>query len=270
MAKSEQPNSDEQPVLKFRAENDTDSPQGSLVKKLAMIITEMPAFKKTGWNAGQKFNFISIEQMKKEIVPRLAAEGIICYPYNARVNASVRERINDQGQVYGTSGELHLVTKWIITDGIETLFPHPETIGQALDVQDKSGSKGTTDALKNLYKTTFGVTEADEDNDYNTPVPRGESSRRAPAKQKRDLTDAQKEILQLKDQAKQIVVQLSEQQMCSTHDVVVQMIRDEVIPAEWEDPAKMIHRDDYKKFIAAAQEYIVVPELDGPSDEAAE
>ena len=51
MPESTKPNSDE--VTR----------DSSLVEKIAHIINDLPTFQKRGWNAGQKFNFVSVEQL---------------------------------------------------------------------------------------------------------------------------------------------------------------------------------------------------------------
>jgi hypothetical protein len=213
----------------------------TLAAKLAKVILGLPGFTKDGKNTHQGYSFISIEQMKKTIIPALAEQGIICYPY------SVRETINTRDR----GSELFIAMKWIITDGNEILEPHPETIGQAADTQDKSGSKGTTDALKNLFKTTFGVYEKDDDNDRNTPYT---DEYRAPA------PPANPELVKGKDQIRQIVTQLSEQFVRPVPEVIQVMIDDEAIPAAWLDPANIKTVADAQTFVDAAVTYLTTEE----------
>jgi len=210
-----------------------------LAAKLAKVIGDLPGFTKDGRNSHQNYNFVSIEQMKKEIVPALAAAGIICYPFDVRETINYRDR----------GSEIHLVMKWVITDGYEILEPYPETIGQAVDTQDKSGSKGTTDALKNLYKTTFGVTEKDEDNDANAPFDHADMQR-PPA------PPVNPELAKKKTEMRQIVEQLAEQFVRTKPEVIQVMIDDEAIPSAWLDIANITTVADAQKFIDAAVDYL--------------
>lgn len=229
--------------------------ENTLVEKLAWIISDLPQLQKKGWNAGQHFNFISVEQMKREVLPRCAELGIIMYPKAVDRTLNYRERFRD-GNVIGMSTEVQLTMTWMITDGSAHI--EVQTVGEALDAGDKAANKASTGSQKNLFKTVFGVTEADEDNDGNTP-PQGQHARpvqRQQAPPKRELTDAQKEILRLKDEAANVVKVVADERMVTTHDVIVQMIRDKAIPAEWEDPKAMKHRDEYRKLIDAAKTYL--------------
>lgn len=210
-----------------------------LAAKLASVINNLPGFEKEGRNSHQNYNFVSIEQMKKEIVPALAAVGIICYPHDVRETVNYRDR----------GSEIHLVMKWVITDGNEILEPYPETIGQAVDTQDKSGSKGTTDALKNLYKTTFGVFEKGDDNDANAPF-NHEDMQRPPA------LPVDPELVEKKNQMRQIVEQLAEQFVRTKPEVIQVMIDDGAIPAAWLDIANITTVADAQKFIDAAVDYL--------------
>ena len=228
----------------------------TLVEKLAWIISDLPQLQKRGWNAGQKFNFISVEQMKREVLPRCADLGIIMFPKAIDRALNYRERFRD-GNVIGLSTEVQLTMTWAITDGSDTI--EVQTVGEALDVQDKAANKASTGAQKNLFKTVFGVTEADEDNDAYTPVPGGESTRPAQRQQappKRQLTDAQKEILALKDEAGKTLKVVADEKMVTPQAVIVQMIRDEAIPAEWVDSKAIKHRDEYRKLIEATKTYL--------------
>ena len=229
----------------------------SLVEKIAHIINALPTFQKRGWNAGQKFNFVSIEQMKREILPRCAALGIIMFPKQIDRHLNYRDRVNDSGNVFGLTTEVHLIVTWVITDGESTI--EIPSVGEALDVQDKAANKASTGAQKNLFKTVFGVTEADEDNDANMPVASGETTRRAPprqAKQRPPLTDAQKEMLQLKDEARDTIKAVADEKNVDSHEVVQQMIQDKLIPEEWQDPKNLKHREDYRKLIEVAKGYL--------------
>jgi hypothetical protein len=210
-----------------------------LAAKLASVINNLPGFEKEGRNAHQNYNFVSIEQMKKEIVPALAAVGIICYPHDVRETINYRDR----------GSEIHLVMKWIITDGYEILEPYPETIGQAVDTQDKSGSKGTTDALKNLYKTTFGVFEKGDDNDANAPF-NHEDMQRPPA------PPVNPELAEKKTEMRQIVEQLAKKYARTKPEVIQMMIDDGAIPAAWLDIANITTVADAQKFIDAAVDYL--------------
>jgi hypothetical protein len=210
-----------------------------LAAKLAKVIGDLPGFTKDGRNSHQNYNFVSIEQMKKEIVPALAAAGIICYPFDVRETINPRDR----------GSEIHLVMKWVITDGYEVLTPHPETIGQAVDTQDKSGSKGTTDALKNLYKTTFGVFEKGDDNDANAPFNHADMQR-PPA------PPADPKMAQMDEQMAQIIEQLVEQDERKPREIVQMMIDDGAIPADWIDSRNITTVADAQKFIDAAVTYL--------------
>lgn len=241
--------------------------ENKLVKMIAEIILDLPTFQKRGWNEGQKFNFISVEQMKREIIPRCAKVGIIMFPKHIDRQLNYRDRIRD-GNVIGLSTEVQLTVTWIITDGINTI--EVPSVGEAIDVQDKAANKASTGAQKNLFKTVFGVTEADEDNDSSTPVPQGETTRRRQppqGKQRPPLTDAQKEILQLKDEARDTIKLVADQNGVDPHEVVQQMVQDELIPKEWQDPKNLKHRDDYHKLIKVAKDYL---ETNGDEEPASE
>lgn len=209
----------------------------TLAAKLAKVILELPGFTKDGRNSHQGYNFISIEQMKKTIIPALAAQGIVCYPH------SVRETINTRDR----GSELYVVMKWIITDGDEILEPHPETIGQAADTQDKSGSKGTTDALKNLFKTTFGVYEKDDDNDRNTPFPENEYYTPAPPVE----SGFDKAMTEARNLVSKLAVDLS----CEIHEVVGIVVAGTDLPDEWESSADLKTENDLRHFIDAATNF---------------
>jgi uncharacterized protein YqgV (UPF0045/DUF77 family) len=210
----------------------------TLAEKLAKVILELPGFTKDGRNTHQNYQFISIEQMKKTIIPALAAEGIVCYPHDVRETVNHRDR----------GSELFVVMKWIITDGKEILTPYPETIGQAADTQDKSGSKGTTDALKNLFKTTFGVYEKDDDNDRNTPYP-DDSYRPAPP----PVNTALENKL---DEAGEVIKKLAKQFVLPPKEIIQVMIDDEKIPAAWEQSSAMKTVAEVQEFIDAAKTYL--------------
>lgn len=210
-----------------------------LAAKLASVINNLPGFEKEGRNSHQNYNFVSIEQMKKEIVPALAAVGIICYPHDVRETINYRDR----------GSEIHLVMKWIITDGYEILEPYPETIGQAVDTQDKSGSKGTTDALKNLYKTTFGVFEKGDDNDANAPFNHADMQR-PPAP---PVNTALENKL---DEAGEVIKKLAKQFALPPKEIIQVMIDEEKIPAAWEQSSAMKTVAEVQEFIDAAVDYL--------------
>ena len=237
--------------------------ENKLVKMIAEIILDLPTFQKRGWNEGQKFNFISVEQMKREIIPRCSKVGIIMFPKHIDRQLNYRDRMRD-GNVIGLSTEVQLTVTWIITDGINTI--EVPSVGEAIDVQDKAANKASTGAQKNLFKTVFGVTEADEDNDSSTPVPQGETTRRRQPP-KRQLTDAQKEILQLKDEARDTIKVVADQNDVDRHEVVQQMIQDGLIPKEWQDPQNLKHRDDYRKLIEVAKGYLDTTADEEPAPE---
>ena len=236
----------------------------TLVEKLAWIISDLPQLQKRGWNEGMKFHFISVEQMKREVLPRCAALGIIMYPKTVDRVLNYRERFRD-GNVIGMSTEVQLTMTWVITDGSDTI--EVQTVGEALDAQDKAANKASTGGQKNLFKTVFGVTEADEDNDSSTPGEHGRPAQRQQAPPKRQLTDAQKEILQLKDEAGKVLKVVADEKSVTPHDVIVQMIRDEAIPTEWVDAKAIKHRDEYRKLIEAAKTYL---ETNGDEEPAPE
>jgi hypothetical protein len=216
-----------------------------LAAKLAKVIGDLPGFTKDGRNSHQNYNFVSIEQMKKEIVPALAAAGIICYPFDVRETINPRDR----------GSEIHLVMKWVITDGTEILEPYPETIGQAVDTQDKSGSKGTTDALKNLYKTTFGVFEKGDDNDENAPFDHADM-------QRQPAPPPDPKLVKKKNEIREILEQLANQSDRPVPEVIQVMIDDKAIPAAWLDPAQIKTVADAQNFIDAAKAGIK-PQLKG-------
>lgn len=237
--------------------SDVVTKESGLVEKLALIIGGLPTFKKRGYNEGLKFNFISVEQMKKEIIPRCAELGIIMYPKAVDRQLNYRDRINREGEVYGLATEAQLTMIWVITDGKESI--EVESVGEALDTSDKAVSKASTIGQKNLLKTVFGVTEDNEDNDGNTPVPQGESTRRAPQKQpakKRQLTPEQKEFLGLKEQAIEGVLKLGRIKEVDPDQVVIGLVDEGYIPAEFKDRRHIKHRVDAQQLIDAVEKYI--------------
>lgn len=237
----------------------------TLVEKLAWIISDLPALQKRGWNSGMGFNFISVEQMKKEVLPRCASLGIIMYPKSVDRILNYRDRFRD-GNMVGMSTEVQLTMTWIITDGSDTI--EVQTVGEALDAQDKAANKASTGGQKNLFKTVFGITEAGDDNDSNTPVPQGESTRRAPppkSQPKRELTDAQKEFLGLKDQAIEAVQNLAQLKMVDPDDVVKGLISDGLLAEEFQDAGHMKHRAQARELIDAVEKYIADNSLEDPS-----
>ncbi len=235
----------------------------NLVAKLAWIIGDLPQLKKMGYNAGQNFRFISVEQMKKEIIPRCADLGIIMYPVVQERLVNHRDRIKD-GEIIGMSTEIQLTTTWNVTDGEESLDPPLVTVGESIDVQDKAANKASTGAQKNLFKTLFGVTEEGEDNDANTPVRQDETTRPAPQRQapkKRELTDAQKELLRLKDQAVEDVQRLGVIKQVAPEDVIAGLIQEGYLEELYRDLRNVKHRKQAQTLIDAVQKYIDDNEL---------
>lgn len=237
----------------------------NLVEKLAWIISDLPQLQKKGWNIGQKFNFISVEQMKREVLPRCADLGIVMYPKAIDRTLNYRDRFKD-GNMIGLMTEVHLIMTWVITDGHHEI--EVQTVGEALDAGDKAANKASTGGQKNLFKTVFGITEAGEDNDSNTPVPQGESTRRAPppkSEPKRELTPKQKEFLGLKDQAIEAVQKLGRLKMVNPDEVVKGLIADGLLPEEFEDKSHIKHRAQAQELIDAVEKYIVDNSLEDPS-----
>jgi len=212
-----------------------------LVQKLAKIMGETKPFTKTGENRGMNFKFVEVNEILLDVAPLFAKYAVVIFPTKIEPT-KIEFGTTSRG---GVSTHVFLNVTWEVTDGNTSLTV--ASFGEAIDTSDKASNKAQTAAEKQaLQKLLLLANESD--NDENNE--QREYYRQPPA------PPVDPELVEKKNQMRQIVEQLSEQFVRSKPDVIQVLIDDKAIPAAWNDISNVTTVADAQKFIDVAVDYL--------------
>jgi len=212
-----------------------------LVQKLAKIMGETKPFTKTGENRGMNFKFVEVNEILLDVAPLFAKYEVVIFPTKIEPT-KIEFGTTSRG---GVSTHVFLNVTWEVTDGNTSLTV--ASFGEAIDTSDKASNKAQTAAEKQaLQKLLLLANESD--NDANNEM--REYYRQPPA------PPVDPELVEKKNQMRQIVEQLSEQFVRSKPDVIQVLIDDKAIPAAWNDISNVTTVADAQKFIDVAVDYL--------------
>lgn len=213
----------------------------TLAQKIATIMGDIKPMLKTerAGSGSYGYNFISVNAMIDIARPKLAAEGIIFYG-----DVETIERVTSQTRNGNEQVTVYLHVRWFLSNGTDEISFR--TIGEAADTGDKASNKAYTAAQKQAISKLLMMSGTDDDSDREISPP---DEYRAPA-------PVNTALVNIKDQIRQIVTQLSEQFVRPVPEVIQVMIDDEAIPVAWLDPANIKTVADGQKFIDAAVTYL--------------
>lgn len=148
-----------------------------LIPKIAAELGAVGKNRQMGDQGGYKYR--GVEDIVNALSPILASHGVYVRVEVLERETAFHDRVDRQGVKYGFQTHTILkVAHWLIAAD-ETIAGPWVTIGEALDVSDKSSNKAMTAAWKYAMVDAFTVAYADQDDpDDHRPVTDGSDERR--------------------------------------------------------------------------------------------
>jgi hypothetical protein len=146
--------------------DETTNP-GPLFKKLAAVMGQVPALKKSGWNDHFKFHYMTTEDVSNMLRPLLAEAGLVIIP-------SIKSGEFD-------SKHCSLEMEFLIGDAESGQTLTLPWKAEAIDSSDKGINKAVTTGFKYFLIKTFMIGEAGPDSDGAGPDSESVGSGKKPA-----------------------------------------------------------------------------------------
>lgn len=136
-----------------------------IYKKIPLIMEEIGAIGKGGYNKSQNYNFRGIEQFYAAAHPALIKHGVFCVP---QIYTSNTETYTKDGGKVSFRVLLKVAHKFYAEDGS---FVEVITQGEGIDSSDKASNKAMSAAMKYAFIELFSIPTADiADSDRDSPI----------------------------------------------------------------------------------------------------
>lgn len=140
-----------------------------IYKKIPLVMGEIGAVEKGGYNAHQKYKFRGIEQFYAAAHPVMVKHGVFCVPQVIELKTETYTDDKTKFRVL-----LTVQHKFYAEDGSHVSVV---TVGEGIDTSDKATNKAMSAAMKYAFIELFSIPTQDvADSDHDTPEVKSVSS----------------------------------------------------------------------------------------------